>query len=469
MQGKKTNLRKMADDSEVSADRDEKGVVYLSHIPHGFYEPQMKHFFQQFGKVTRLKLWRSKKSGKSRGFAYVEFEYADVAKIVADTMNNYLMYRKLLKCKFIPKEEVRPGSFSNSHRPFVKPYHRNLSVKRHNSLLTADEARIVKTQQRLVQKEGRRRKKMEKLGIECKLPGYAEEWKSIKKARAIIQEEKRVEALRLKEIEQRKQEALKRAKRKAKQLSLKRKIGKRRRRREAREEAEAKKLPQSSAEEKSPEGGDISEVSPKRKSQDSAASSSSEPDGQPQKKKGRLSTPLSLAKEVATSSSPIQKKKEDKSATLSQRRKSSRLSLRREGKPVASLADKSKLATPKETKASVKSTTATPKTAGKSQAKDSSAAPQACTESHEKLNSPANDRKLRSETKTPRSGRNMKAWETEPSTDEFESSDTTEEEAKVKEFTGIQLSVSEKAAVDTKERGKFQEGISFDGDQLVIF
>ena len=39
-------------------------------------------------------------SGKSRGFAYIEFEYAEVAKIVADTMDNYLMYQKLLKCKY---------------------------------------------------------------------------------------------------------------------------------------------------------------------------------------------------------------------------------------------------------------------------------------------------------------------------------------------------------------------------------
>ena len=38
-------------------------------------------------------------TGKSRGYANIEFEYIDVAKIVADTMNNYLMFQKLLKCK----------------------------------------------------------------------------------------------------------------------------------------------------------------------------------------------------------------------------------------------------------------------------------------------------------------------------------------------------------------------------------
>lgn len=79
-----------------------QGVVYLSHIPHGFYEPQMKEYFAQFGKVRRLVLRRSNKTGKSRGYAFIQFEDDAVAKIVAETMNNYLMFERVLKCKFIP-------------------------------------------------------------------------------------------------------------------------------------------------------------------------------------------------------------------------------------------------------------------------------------------------------------------------------------------------------------------------------
>jgi nucleolar protein 15 len=36
-------------------------VLYIGHIPHGFYEEQMKGFFGQFGIVTRVRLSRSKK------------------------------------------------------------------------------------------------------------------------------------------------------------------------------------------------------------------------------------------------------------------------------------------------------------------------------------------------------------------------------------------------------------------------
>jgi nucleolar protein 15 len=36
-------------------------------------------------------------TGKSKGYAFIEFAYNDVAKIVAKTMNNYLMFERLVK------------------------------------------------------------------------------------------------------------------------------------------------------------------------------------------------------------------------------------------------------------------------------------------------------------------------------------------------------------------------------------
>lgn len=40
-------------------------------------------------------------TGKSRGYGYVEFEFEEVAKIAAEAMNNYLMFERLIKCKFV--------------------------------------------------------------------------------------------------------------------------------------------------------------------------------------------------------------------------------------------------------------------------------------------------------------------------------------------------------------------------------
>ena len=63
------------------SDPKNRGSVYVSHVPHGFYEKQMRAFFSQFGTVTNLRLGRSKKTGKSRGYAFVEFKFMEVAKV----------------------------------------------------------------------------------------------------------------------------------------------------------------------------------------------------------------------------------------------------------------------------------------------------------------------------------------------------------------------------------------------------
>lgn len=77
----------------------DRGIIYISHLPHGFYEAQLRRYLGQFGAITNLRVGRSSKTGASKGFAFVEFRYPEVAKIVCDTMNNYLMFEKLVKCQ----------------------------------------------------------------------------------------------------------------------------------------------------------------------------------------------------------------------------------------------------------------------------------------------------------------------------------------------------------------------------------
>jgi len=94
------------------------GVIYLGHIPHGFYEDQMKGFFSQFGTVSRLRLARNTKTGRSKHYAFIEFKHREVAEVVAKSMNGYLMFSKILACKLLTPEEVHPETFKNTHRSF---------------------------------------------------------------------------------------------------------------------------------------------------------------------------------------------------------------------------------------------------------------------------------------------------------------------------------------------------------------
>ncbi|KAG6036520.1 hypothetical protein E4U41_005622 [Claviceps citrina] len=102
----------------------ERGVVYIGRIPHGFYEHQMRQYFSQFGPVTRVRLSRNKKTGASKHFAFVEFAESSTAEIVAKTMDNYLLFGHILKCKTIPKEQVHQDLFKGANTRF-KPVPRN--------------------------------------------------------------------------------------------------------------------------------------------------------------------------------------------------------------------------------------------------------------------------------------------------------------------------------------------------------
>ncbi|KAM6178314.1 MKI67 FHA domain-interacting nucleolar phosphoprotein [Rhynchocyon petersi] len=142
------------------------GVVYVGHIPRGLFEPQLKAYFSQFGTVTRLKLSRSKKTGNSKGYAFVEFECDDVAKIVADTMNNYLFGERLLKCDFMPPEKVHEELFKDWDVPFSKPSHP--AVQRYNKKRTFTEKQ--RMEKRFKHKEKLLRKKLAKKGIVYNFP-----------------------------------------------------------------------------------------------------------------------------------------------------------------------------------------------------------------------------------------------------------------------------------------------------------
>uniref|UniRef100_G3RRD3 RRM domain-containing protein n=1 Tax=Gorilla gorilla gorilla TaxID=9595 RepID=G3RRD3_GORGO len=94
------------------------GVAYVRHLPNLLKETQILSYFSQCDTVTRFRLSRKKRTGNSKGYAFVEFESEDVAKIVAETMNNYLFGERLLECHFMPPEK-QPSY------PSVKRYNQN--------------------------------------------------------------------------------------------------------------------------------------------------------------------------------------------------------------------------------------------------------------------------------------------------------------------------------------------------------
>ena len=142
------------------------GVIYVGHLPPSLYETQIRAYFSQFGTVTRLRLSRSKKTGNSEGYGFVEFESEDVAKIAAETMNNYLFGERLLKCHFIPPEKVHEELFREWHMPFKKPSYP--AVKRYNQNRSL--VQKLRMEERFKKKQKLLRKRLAKKGIDYDFP-----------------------------------------------------------------------------------------------------------------------------------------------------------------------------------------------------------------------------------------------------------------------------------------------------------
>ncbi|KFP71199.1 MKI67 FHA domain-interacting nucleolar phosphoprotein-like, partial [Acanthisitta chloris] len=108
-------------------------------------------------------------TGASKGYAFIEFESDDVAKIVADTMNNYLFSERLLKCEFMPPERVHEHLFKDCKRLFRKPS--QPAVLRYNRVRSLlQKARMAK---RLLRKERLLRKRLAEKGLDYDFPGFA--------------------------------------------------------------------------------------------------------------------------------------------------------------------------------------------------------------------------------------------------------------------------------------------------------
>ncbi|RYO78903.1 hypothetical protein DL766_003001 [Monosporascus sp. MC13-8B] len=104
----------------AGASNGETGVLYVGRIPHGFYEHEMRQYFSQFGNILRLRLSRSKRTGASKHFAFLEFEDAAVAEVVQKTMDNYLLFGHVLKCKIVHKSQIHDNLWKGANKRFKK-------------------------------------------------------------------------------------------------------------------------------------------------------------------------------------------------------------------------------------------------------------------------------------------------------------------------------------------------------------
>merc|ERR1739847_107303 len=125
--------------------------MYVGHLPHGFYDKELKAYFSQFGVINKVRLARSKMTGGYKGYGYIQFASQEVAKIAAEAMNNYLMFDKLLKCQFVPEEKLHPAIWRGANKKFVWLNRRASQRTIHNKVKS--KAELKKSSENLLRKD----------------------------------------------------------------------------------------------------------------------------------------------------------------------------------------------------------------------------------------------------------------------------------------------------------------------------
>ena len=168
---KSKKVREIQNEEGISS-QPTSGVVYVGHLPWGFIDSTLKKYFSQFGTITRIISPKSSKTGRSVGYAFIEFEDEETARIAAKTMNNYILFEKILKCSFVEDKKKYDRIFLKWKKKFefkerYKIHCENLSKKK-------SKEQIKEMVQGLLDREEQRREKMKELGIKYEYKGFKE-------------------------------------------------------------------------------------------------------------------------------------------------------------------------------------------------------------------------------------------------------------------------------------------------------
>ena len=150
-----SNKKRSNTTNPATVSEKKKAVLHVSHLPTEYSEKEIRAFFGQFGKILKLRLSRSKKTARSRGYAYIQYEIPEIAQVAADATNNYFIGGRPILVEVMNHEAILPGLFKGANKKF-KDYtlsRESVNRKGHNkkshecfevSKLESDEARSSK-------------------------------------------------------------------------------------------------------------------------------------------------------------------------------------------------------------------------------------------------------------------------------------------------------------------------------------
>lgn len=73
-------------------------TLYVGNLPYRVHEGEVKALFSQYGEVNSVRLVRDRKTGRRKGFGFVEMSQDDAYKAM-DTLNDQIFHERTLKVR----------------------------------------------------------------------------------------------------------------------------------------------------------------------------------------------------------------------------------------------------------------------------------------------------------------------------------------------------------------------------------
>lgn len=145
-------------------------VLYVGRLPRHFTEGPLRQYFSQFGTITRLRLSRNKKTGASKHYAFLEFADEEVARIVQETMDGYLILAQILRVKLLEKEKIHPKLWIGANRAFRKVPRARIARAEHDGPKTVEQKQ--RAERKLLERQDKKKKDLKERGIDYEYEGY---------------------------------------------------------------------------------------------------------------------------------------------------------------------------------------------------------------------------------------------------------------------------------------------------------
>jgi len=151
-------------------------VIYIGRIPDGFEELEIRKLLKQFGAILAVKLCRTRKTGRSKGFAFVKFDEKEeglsVANIVAEYLSGYILSNKRLVCHVMRRDQVSPYLFLRRQASLYphKARNRRTRLIQESQKIYAEPDRVKKMTAKLAAKRLSKSKKLNKFAIDYTPP-----------------------------------------------------------------------------------------------------------------------------------------------------------------------------------------------------------------------------------------------------------------------------------------------------------